>query len=970
MTSTHAPNFALLLSVDGMRLAQRSDTGWLEAGSARWDSPTLTEDLVALKVAAVALESGPIQSKILIPNAQIKYISIEDAYADENDVRAALDGATPYAVDELAYDWRSAGGRTFIAALAKETLEEAESFAVSHGFSPISFAATPEPFTFDGEAFFGATELSKTLLPEGASVDRETTPVVVTGVAVPKTAAGPSFAPMPETVEAPALDAEVEAPLVEDIVAKSPDVEHVKTTPNPTPEPEFATEPDPELDLITDPEKIAPELPDVADVSQPSIADLPVQPEIPDTPADPAEPAFVENEPEMPVFRSRLGHRSDAPIAPAEPPMSALAQTVPAQTDHGQSDHIPSTPPQEASLSTSPPQTPTAPSLGGVARGDATAPPITPVVPDAPEPDWTAPTVTGMAETALPAHDVTARLAAPAEASLAPSAPTPAKKSIGQRLSGIFLNRKARAAATPVNPAANPAGRGFTTTFLSRQKTETQTPEVAAIPIEPRRVATTPPTVQDEADRMTVFGARKPKRTKAAGATVIGGKPRFLGVILTAILLLFMIAVGAFAAMSEQGFARWFGGGSDDTQETVVAVPVAIPSGTPQNDLADAVATAVSLNEGDAPTPEPLSQPEIAAQTEPAQVLSPAEAERLYASTGVWQKAPRVPLVPRIETLDNLYVASIDPAVKAIDAFALPDVTAALTDAVLSAPVDPPPPDAVFDLDNRGLVRATPEGAVTPQGVLVFAGRPPVTPPVRGVIQAVAQVPEPGETVKADTPETTTPVATPGGVSLASFAGSRPRNRPTDLVEQTERSTLGGLSRPELAAFRPRTRPAGLAPEPASEPQVAEVIEEPVVEEEPEEEIVVTAQAVAVSLRPDTRPRNFARVVARAQRNAERATASASSAAAPRTVQPSGPTGNTVAQIATVENAINLREVNLIGVYGRPNARRALVRLANGRYIKVQAGDRLDGGQVAAIGESELRYVKRGRNITISVPSS
>jgi hypothetical protein len=47
-----------------------------------------------------------------------------------------------------------------------------------------------------------------------------------------------------------------------------------------------------------------------------------------------------------------------------------------------------------------------------------------------------------------------------------------------------------------------------------------------------------------------------------------------------------------------------------------------------------------------------------------------------------------------------------------------------------------------------------------------------------------------------------------------------------------------------------------------------------------------------------------------------------------------------------------------------------LVRLANGRYIKVQAGDRLDGGQVAAIGESELRYVKRGRNITISVPSS
>ena len=72
---------------------------------------------------------------------------------------------------------------------------------------------------------------------------------------------------------------------------------------------------------------------------------------------------------------------------------------------------------------------------------------------------------------------------------------------------------------------------------------------------------------------------------------------------------------------------------------------------------------------------------------------------------------------------------------------------------------------------------------------------------------------------------------------------------------------------------------------------------------------------------------------------------------------------------ATNTNAITLRRVNLIGVYGKPSNRQALVRLANGRFVKVKVGDRIDGGQVAAIGESQLRYVKSGRNITLDIPS-
>ena len=61
--------------------------------------------------------------------------------------------------------------------------------------------------------------------------------------------------------------------------------------------------------------------------------------------------------------------------------------------------------------------------------------------------------------------------------------------------------------------------------------------------------------------------------------------------------------------------------------------------------------------------------------------------------------------------------------------------------------------------------------------------------------------------------------------------------------------------------------------------------------------------------------------------------------------------------------------MNLIGVYGQPSDRRALVRLANGRYRKVKVGDRIDGGRVLAIGDDTLRYQKGGQNLTLNMPS-
>ena len=65
---------------------------------------------------------------------------------------------------------------------------------------------------------------------------------------------------------------------------------------------------------------------------------------------------------------------------------------------------------------------------------------------------------------------------------------------------------------------------------------------------------------------------------------------------------------------------------------------------------------------------------------------------------------------------------------------------------------------------------------------------------------------------------------------------------------------------------------------------------------------------------------------------------------------------------------LDLRRMNLIGVYLSSGRRSALIRLSSGKRVMVKIGDTLDGGKVAAIGDKELRYVKRGQNITLELP--
>lgn len=246
---------------------------------------------------------------------------------------------------------------------------------------------------------------------------------------------------------------------------------------------------------------------------------------------------------------------------------------------------------------------------------------------------------------------------------------------------------------------------------------------------------------------------------------------------------------------------------------------------------------------------------------------------------------------------------------------------------------------------------------------------------------------EAGSAPLAVAPAIDVPVTTsPGDVTLPPVEPTRAAN---DAIQGPDElaPALAPVALPpetELALGEDEDGPVSFAPldaslRPQARPEAPEIVEPEIVEEEEEQPVVL---AVTTSLRPQDRPAPRVRqqqAVAAAstaavapQRQSNQSSASAGVddlVVVPRQQQGGAPTAGRVARAATQSNAIALNKVNLIGVFGSDGARRALVRLPNGRMKRVKVGDRIDGGRVAAIGRSQLSYVKGGRTIQLAVPS-
>lgn len=769
------PNFALSLSFESIRLLHRAMGGWRLVGEVSPEAVDLGTELAMLRKTATALAPDGVRCKLVIPNAQIRYLSVptpDQTLPERRDAaRDALAAATPYAVDDLAFDIAPDGDTTHVAAVALETLAEAESFATEHRFHPVSFVAIPEENPYLGEPYFGPSKAARALLEPDETVEPDGIAIVIVGdVGAPE-------GPVADSSEAIALPSPAPPP------ASPPSFKSAR---------QKAVEAQTSLNGAL--ASLRPKPSKIADVASP---DLP--------PRDVA--------PQIAAFSSRR--------RPEPAPNPTYEQTP-------------------------------------------TAAPI------------------GFAEPAEP---------------FVPKPPAP---------------KKPRSVRTPV-PAPAP-------------------------------IVTAP---HSEAERLTVFGARD------TGEAETRGRSLPLGV--AAVLLLGLVGVGTWSLGGLQdGVTGWLGQ-DDDTRLETTAIEVAPPI-TPGADADEAsrpegdelALLEPGLTDEDAAVLDALRTPLVVDETpEP----SPDDVRASYAVTGIWPQAPDVPSPPPLVDIEDLYVTSIDPIEPAFDAVALPQVASFDKDLIFDAPASPAAAGTTFAFDARGLVIPTAAGTLNPDGVTVFAGAPPLRP---------AAFPS------RDTPEV---VADPVQTALAAF---RPRTRPADLVENTERATLDGLTRSELAELRPPARPAPLPP--ATNAASASLVPldggaAPLAEQgSPRIEASNSELAQAAYLRPGARPNNFGQIVERAQRTATAAAAVATASIAPRSVAPNIPSSASVAREATLRNAINLRRVNLIGVYGTPSSRRALVRLSNGRYKKVQVGDRIDGGRVSAIGEGELRYQKSGRNVVLKMP--
>ncbi|MEQ6248458.1 hypothetical protein ABMC89_06170 [Sulfitobacter sp. HNIBRBA3233] len=909
------PNFALSLSFEGIQLLHRAAGGWREVGEVSVSSDDLAAELAVLRKTAVSLEPGGLRSKLVIPASQIKYLTIEtpglSTQARRKEAAKALENATPYEVEDLAFDISQDGPLTHVAAVARETLSEAEGFAQEHRFHPVSFVGMPEDAPYLGEPFFGRTKAADDLLEDGEEVEPDGIAVVVVGKIDP--AALTAAASTETGAEAPDNDPTVAG---------------------------------------QDPSDNAHE----AETEKPDEA--PAQ-----TAATPPSPA--EDAPEAAPSGKAADQKpsSDADTVPDEPPLPAFAdRSLTAQ--ELADDPLEDAPKVAPRPDTAPKASPAQPS----ARSDKAA--AAPVAALQPQSKGDAPLAPAPKKPTLSAaRAVSAPAAAPAVGFASRRAPQPATRTgkaaaprITPQPDSSSLTQTPPPDEEPVAAPANKKGG-----FLSRRKPRKGA--AAPVPAPANRL----PAASSEEERMTVFGAR---------AADIGGKPRFLGLIMTVILLVFLAGVAAWAAVFlDDGIASLFGG---DRDRAVASAPenqitpevIRVPDDNQDTTTPTAEGTQVAaldpvLSASETATVDaalaPRAEPELP-------VISEQEAAARYAVSGIWPLAPRdVPGRPELDQRP-VFQIGIDGSSGATDAIALQNPEAFDTDLTLASIPSPPPFGQSARIGDDGLIVPTDSGVVAPGGYTLVAASPPVKPPLPPT--RFAEDPEEDATAAEDTP----------APLLAAF---RPTQRPTGLAETTERAQLGGVTFSELAAFRPSLRPRSLQERADEEREQAKADEEARARAAAEAATAAAAAALALppaaeapaienatrfattqSRRPDTRPRNFDRIVAKAQRaQPPRETQVATAAAvAPRAVAPKIPSKASVSKAATVKNAINLRQVNLIGVYGKPSSRRALVRLSNGRYKKVRVGDAIDGGRVSAIGNDELRYTKRGRNVVLKMP--
>lgn len=975
------PNFALGMSEAGVTLWQRAQKGWLRVGAVALDHPDMGAAFAEVVATARKLEPGQILTKLVIPDDQILYCRVPAPATDPEErraqIRAGLAGRTPFPVEELDFDWTGTGPEPHVAVVARETLIEAEEFAKAQGLNPVSFVAAPANGVFSREPFFGPTRCARSILGDPELLERDDALLRETGIArleepAPKADARPDAAAAsanegpekgPEKGASPAPAAPKQ-----DAAAKSPPLQPSTTTRAAAKGKEAPAHP------------ARPASEDKAKSAAKTASGFPREAKKTEAEEKGRQPFFSPQPKPGPGVPAQTGTAPDQPMFNFKSRRSAA--TTPAGAPHA--DNKSSTGGRNGTAKLTDRLTSAGKSAAG--RGDALNKARARITTGVAERIASARGRIGSAMQQLRTQTAAKKAtggdaekpATPAPKA-APQAPVTAAKADDKAATvpesatnnAVPPGKKPAPAGGSSSPRPVPPAPGPNSRPVAAKATQSDPlDKLRALAARSSGPAKDP---DPEAEKLTIFGARgrsEPELSTNHRVLLIGGG-----------LLMILLAAAVWAFY----FTR----------------PPA-----PAPELAEMPSPELGIE-----TPEEVIA-ELGMTEEQAieAALAPPDAAEAVIEAEAQPAAPEVPDQP---ALVDTTEASLAPDAEALQGriaglrstgLVLPQDMAALPQApVAPSPFDAdalPPlrgsPEALALLqqppEEAAPPEAAPEAAATPESTLppgeealeitVTAGSPSSVPPekpVRFTIPETPTAPEPdapaeAEAVPAPSPaapdalpdesqlEITVTPGTPPVVPPARPVEQMPeaddaRLAPTEEdgeIEQADNAEApppGGLA---LAALRPEIRPEDLVA------QRVEESPEPVFDD-------LTPQAVANSLRPAGRPSQFATVVQRSLQAAQTQTTApvqTAAAAAPRI-----PSSASVSREATQTHAINLRQVNLIGVMGTPSDRRALVRLSNGRVVTVRVGENLDGGTVTAISETELHYNRRGRDVVLRFPS-
>jgi hypothetical protein len=1035
------PSFALNLTEQGVTLLHRTARGWRDLGHAAFDNADLPAALDELRAKALALAPKGLSTKLVIPNSQILYAQIDAPGPDEASRRAqietSLQGRTPYAVADLVYDWHMQGSTAHVAVVARETLAEAEGFATEHGFNPMAFVAIPDAAdaaAFAGEPFFGPSSLAPSLLRGKQTLERDDAAISLINRDKPKAAATDAAEnpPQPQQDQLELSQQEHEPSEPEQPENPAP---HLISDPAPEPgpvptdDPVSDAVPDPITDPVQDPDPVPARDPISDPVQDPD--PVPARDPIPEPVQDP-DPVPARDPISDPV-QDPVSVPADDPIAPTladlAPARRAPASAFPALQSGTRTLSLPELDeapmavdvPDEDDATTPPASTRPEP-LGASRGGSGELPPALSAAAllafasrrgaDSPAPARDAVAAGSGFRGTGPATNAAPPLRAVQGPATTVAKPSAAKPTVDRPSAARPAPKFSYDDPVPPPPrvpgdppgsqgtAMGKAGKGLRTIGAMVSAMPAKTANKSVLRDAPPAFA---PKSGDAASNVAALRPNMPTTTTrppqgavrpdalarglSARSMTRTGKPRFLGLILTGILLLVLAVVAAWSS--------YYLTQRDQTDPVAVAV---VDAAAPPDIVEEGAPILAAPTGSDNVAPDPITPETLPAATT---VTGPAPQTGLDSLA-----ADATPPASRLE--DEVFLAGMDPPPARSGPSGLADPTVT-SDALPSPQMPPPPFGTVYTFDANGLIEPTVEGIVTPDGVRLVAGPPPRLPPARPAAIEAAAAPvnaAPGSApLQANIPlaagaEPALPAAADVAVVPAqtfqadsSLSDARPRVRPPELApppaavsaDPADDAALVTAEDSRIVSLRPRVRPvailaagdsariasqsASLAANAASEAAIIEA------------SASLSPQAVLVSRVPAPRPRNISRAVEAAVAAASRQTTSrpapepqgkaldeADDEPEVATAAPRIPTRASVAKQATFVNAINLSKVNLIGVYGSQSRRYALIRQANGRYKKVSVGDKIDGGRVEAITASEVRYQKGGRLIALALP--